>query len=273
MIPSGQGGRGATPRILILKTGETALEVRRAHGDYDRWFIDAMTGLPAAFDVCDVTRAPIPPLDPYAGVLITGSVKSVYEQEAWMEPLAEFLRGAGSAGRPTLGVCFGCQMLAQARGGRVVLNPEGWEIGAVEVDLVREACAGDPLFGGLVPPDSSGARGRHDPTARLPVLATHRDRIETLPPGAVRLAGNANTLVQAFRAAGNVWGVQFHPEATPAILRELILLRRDRLEADVRARGTSSEGRIERLIADLERFDVAPARRLLASFVSLCAEG
>jgi GMP synthase (glutamine-hydrolysing) len=245
----------ALPRLLIVRTGSTALEVQRRHGDYDRWFRDALAEHDLAFDVCDAMRSAIPDASPYAGILVTGSVKSVLRPEPWMDALASFLRNADDLGVPLLAVCFGCQMLARARGGRVVQSPAGFEIGAVEVALT-EAARLDPLFEGLPSP--------------LPVLATHEDRVETLPPGGVLLAGNECAPIQAFRIGARVWGVQFHPEATAGILRELILLRRERLDAEARARGEDPEGHVESLLQRLERFDPLPARRLLAGFVRLC---
>ena len=114
----------------------------------------------------------------------------------------------------------------------------------------------DPLFEGLPSP--------------LPVLATHEDRVETLPPGSLLLAGNDSAPIQAFRAGETVWGVQFHPEATTAILRQLILLRRRVLEDDARARGLDAGAHVEGLLDRLQRFDPGPARRLLDNFARLC---
>jgi len=245
----------ALPRILIIRTGSTAPEVQRGHGDYDRWFRDALAAHDLAFDLCDATRSPIPDPTPHAGIIVTGSVKSVLRQEPWMETLAALMRRAEDLPVPVLCVCFGCQMLAQARGGRVARSPAGWEIGAVEVTLTPAGRL-DPLFEGLPSP--------------LPILATHEDRVETLPPGGVLLAGNDSAPIQAFRLGENVWGVQFHPEATTGILRELIRLRRDRLEADARAHGRDAEGHVDRLLERLARFDPLPARRLLDNFVRLC---
>ncbi len=246
---------GALPRILIIRSGSTAIEVQRSHGDYDRWFRDALAEHDLAFDLCDATRSAIPDPSPHAGIIVTGSVKSVLKPEPWMERLAAILSGAEHLGVPVLCVCFGCQMLARARGGRVVLSPAGWEIGAVEVTLTAAGRL-DPLLEGLPSP--------------LPVLATHEERVETLPPGGVLLASNDSAPIQAFRVGENLWGVQFHPEATTGILRELILLRRERHEADARAHGRQTDGHVDRLLERLERFDSLPARRLLANFVRLC---
>ena len=246
------------PRLLILKTGTTAIEIRREHGDYDRWFTDALEKHRIEFTVCDAIREPVPETTGYAGVIVTGSALSVRRPEPWMERLMEWLRGAGRLGLPVLCVCFGCQILAQARGGRVVLNPAGWEIGAVEIELTP-ATANDPLFEGA--------------PSTLPVLATHEDRVESLPPGAVLLAGNRNSPVQAFRVDNHLWGLQFHPEGSKRLLASLIRLRRARLEQDTRQQGRSGDGLFDRLLADLERFDAGPGGWLLDRFVGLCRAG
>lgn len=256
-------------RLLIVKTGTTAAEVRRAHGDYDRWFTDALAHHAISFEVREVAgEGPPAPTDGFDGILVTGSVKSVCEPESWMERQAALLRRDGGTGPPLLAVCFGCQWLAAARGGRVVRNPEGWEIGAADVILAAEARR-DPLFEGIASP--------------MPVMATHEDRVEGLPPGAVLLAGNANSPVQAFRAAPGIWGVQFHPEATPAILDILIRLRRERLEGEVAAAArregprpataADGPGRVDRLLRGLETYEPEPSRRLLDNFVRFCREG
>jgi len=204
------------PRILVLKTGTTHAGTRRRYGDFDRWFLDALRGSGAHFDVRDVTAAPPPCLDRHDGVLVTGSPVGVYERPDWLDALENALREAAKSQRtPLLGVCFGAQALASALGGQVKRNPQGWEIGTIQVRRTPEGCA-DPLLGG-------------DNEEALTFQATHQDFIETLPDEALVLAGNDTSPVQAFRVGARVWGVQFHPEATPAILEDLIRERRELL--------------------------------------------
>ncbi len=83
----------STP-FLILRTGSTAPEVIDRHGDYDRWFTRAMQNHAShdsdtllGFTVCDVTKEPIPDPAAFAGIIVTGSTKSAYRREPWMEPL------------------------------------------------------------------------------------------------------------------------------------------------------------------------------------------
>jgi len=238
----------ASPRILVMKTGTTFPGTRRRFGDFDRWFLDALRGSDAEFEVFDVTCAPPPPLTDYEGVLITGSPASVYEQPGWLGSLENTLREAVQQQQtPVLAVCFGAQALASAVGGRVVRSPRGWEMGTVRVELTEPGRL-DQLLRAEAP--------------RVLFQATHQDIIAALPATAVVLAGNHMSPVQAFRMGARVWGVQFHPEASTAILEDLIRARRELLEAGA---GGPSAYR-----ARLEQLGPTPmGKELLRRFVEL----
>jgi GMP synthase-like glutamine amidotransferase len=111
----------------------------------------------------------------------------------WVEREIEWLRAADAAGLPVLGICFGAQALAAALGG-CVRRLERPEVGWVTVNT---------------------ADADHLPAG--PWLAWHEDSF-TLPPLAYELAANAFG-VQAF-CLGRHLAVQFHPEVTPAIVRD-----------------------------------------------------
>src|SRR5262249_37742614 len=101
-------------------------------------------------------------------------------------------------------------------------------------------------------------------------LATHEDRIESLPPGAVCLAGNQCAPVQAFKAAPEVWGVQFHPELSREALDILIRLRTGTLERDAEKHGGVADGHVERLRRTLHHPDAMQGKRVLENFVRVC---
>jgi GMP synthase-like glutamine amidotransferase len=141
-------------------------------------------------------------LDGYGGLVVLGGPQSA--NDASLEPVRQLLRDAVTREVPTLGVCLGGQLLAAANGGRVQPSPEGPEIGAALV-AKRQAASTDPLFGALpITPD---------------VIQWHFDAITALPPGAVQLASSPVCEHQAFRLGRLAWGVQFHIETTPAVLR------------------------------------------------------
>lgn len=123
-----------------------------------------------------------------------GAPWSVYDHDrigTWVRDEIAFLRTAHDAGVPVLGICFGAQALAAALGGAVVPadRPEvGWTV------VESEEAA-------LVEPG--------------PWFQWHGDRW-VLPERVTAIARTA-VAEQAF-VVGRSFGVQFHPELTPAML-------------------------------------------------------
>lgn len=128
-------------------------------------------------------------------VIMMGGPMGVYEQERhpWIACQLRRLAHRLAANRPTLGVCFGAQMIAAALGARVYPGPAA-EIGFHPVAV--HAGAGDsPL--------------RH--IAGVPVLHWHGDTF-TLPAGTELLASSDAYAHQAFRRGANILALQFHAE-------------------------------------------------------------
>jgi GMP synthase-like glutamine amidotransferase len=177
------------PRVLVVEVSPSDPVGRL--GD---WLTEADFEL----DVVSETRA----LDGYAALAVMGGPQTANDPE--LEPIRQLLRDAVSAEVPVLGVCLGGQLLAVANGGRVEPNPDGPEIGA-QLIAKRSAASSDPLFGSLpITPD---------------VMQWHFDAITALPPGAVHLASSPMCEQQAFRLGRLAWGIQFHVETTPEIVR------------------------------------------------------
>lgn len=118
---------------------------------------------------------------------------------------------------PFLGVCYGHQLLARAAGAEVNLDPQGLELGNSTISLT-DAGRRSGLFARC-----------HEP---IRVLQSHRDAVLRLPAGAVLLASNEHTPIQAFSIEDRMFGVQFHPETNPDILRFLWEPRRETYRAN-----------------------------------------
>ena len=142
----------------------------------------------------------------FDGLLVLGGGMSTDDAQRapWLPGVRALLSAAVADEVPTLAVCLGAQLLAEAVGGRVGRNPDGPEFGA-QLIAKRANSATDPLFRDLpITPD---------------VIQWHFDAVLDLPPSAVLLAGSPVCDVQAFRAGRVAWGIQFHIETTPEIVR------------------------------------------------------
>ena len=130
----------------------------------------------------------------------------------WLADIGTLMRSAVADRTPTLGICLGAQILADALGGEVTRGEHGVELGVTEVTWVDDLPA-DPLLDDLPTPLLAGS--------------FHFDAISRLPPEAIRLGIGATYQNQVFRV-GSAWGVQFHPEISPERFRSW----RDEVEGD-----------------------------------------
>lgn len=148
-----------------------------------------------------------PALADFDGLLILGGAMSVHDEARfpWLVEEKAFLRSALRAGKLTLAICLGAQLLAEALGGEVRPNPEP-EIGYWTVRFSAKALT-HPLL-----------RGWPDKAA---VLHWHVDTF-TVPPGALRVGMSAGCAAQGFVWGDGVIGLQFHPEMTEEMAENLI---------------------------------------------------
>ena len=202
--------------LLLIKTGGTIKEIRPGSGDFEDWFSRDME-VEDFMQVDVFQHQKLPQPDTVAGIVITGSAAMVSEKEDWSEYTAAWLREAVALDVPTLGVCYGHQLLAHALGGRVGPNPNGRQIGTVKARLLPPA-ADDPLLGHL--PKS------------FPAQTTHQEVVVKIPPKAVRLATSPRDDNFAIRFTKYTWGVQFHPEFTAPVMSEYIQYRSGALKSE-----------------------------------------
>lgn len=154
----------------------------------------------------DVQRDPegapaVDALERFSGMISLGAYAGVSEEaeHPWMTHEKRILERALEIGMPTLGLCFGSQLLAAAAGAPFKPSPVP-ELGWTTVRLTDEAAA-DPVVGAL-------ARSSDD--GEVAVYHYHFDSHE-LPEGAV-LLGETNGIIEAYRLGDAAWGLQFHLE-------------------------------------------------------------
>lgn len=164
-------------------------------------FADAMRSRGVKLDEWLISDGPAP-ADPlgYDAVLVFGGAMHA-DQDAehpWLADEKSLLAELVERRVPLLGMCLGCQLLAEAAGG-AALRASAPEIGWQEVELTADA-ADDPLLGEL--PRRFEAFQWHSYEAKL-------------PPDTTPLARSPICL-QAYRLDGPAWGIQFHAEVAPA---------------------------------------------------------
>lgn len=169
---------------------------------------DGLIGDAFAAAGCDVSELIVVPADrfnspdvavtfpsaaAYDAVAFFGAVWSVYDTATipWITGEIAYARSLISLGVPTLGICFGGQMLAAAVGGRVEPAPIP-EVGWLSVATSEPAL----IDGG-------------------PWLSWHFDRFSV--PAEVPVVARTALANQAF-VHGRTLGLQFHPEVTDAVL-------------------------------------------------------
>jgi GMP synthase (glutamine-hydrolysing) len=180
----------------------------------------------AEFNLWLTSDNPAPPdgLGPevYAGILWTGCNLTIYDlDDARVTRQIELAKMSYEVGTPGFGTCWGIQMAAVAAGGDVRANPRGREMGiARKIRLTSEGLQ-HPMLEGK-PPLYNG-------------FISHLDEVTQLPPGAVLLASNDFTHVQAIEVKhkkGTFWATQYHPEYDLHEMARLIMARAPKLVAE-----------------------------------------
>ena len=143
-------------------------------------------------------------------VICSGSKRNVSIWEDWMESGSRMLRCSTKLGIPTLGICFGHQLLCHSLGSKVE-RADTFSSGVWDLDLTENGID-DILFSSRM----SGKDG-------VPVvLYSHQDHVTSVPDSCILLASADHNRVTAIRAIEEngekllTWGVQFHPEAAKA---------------------------------------------------------
>ena len=132
----------------------------------------------------------------YDGIAWTGCSLTVFDDDPRVARQIEFCRAAFEAGVPSFGSCWAVQIAVVAAGGSCRANPRGREMGIARKIELTPAGRGHPLYAGKA--------------SVFDGFISHVDEVTHLPSGAVLLASNTFTHVQAAavsHANGTFWGL------------------------------------------------------------------
>lgn len=136
-----------------------------------------------------------------SAIIMLGSGASVYDELPWQGPLHAWTEKQMSSGVPTLGICYGHQLIAHLFGGRIELGFQGRK---------KRGCRDISLHTALrlasVQPVGS-------------TIVSHKEIV--VDSGALEIvASSVEVEIEAVQhRVLPIWGFQAHIEATPAFLR------------------------------------------------------
>jgi GMP synthase (glutamine-hydrolysing) len=155
----------------------------------------------------------------FTAVLISGSPAMVNDPFAWIKHTVRWVRETHIYQVPTLGVCFGHQLIAHALGGKVARTAGSAELNTAMIE--RAASDEEDRFLSFLP-------------RKFLAQAAHSE-IVTEPPLGSRILARNDAGIQALQFGPMTWGVQFHPELEDRHLRVIQAEHKGRVAHGVQA--------------------------------------
>jgi len=191
-------------------------------------------------------------LQRYDGVAWTGCSLTVHHtDDERVQRQLELCRRVYDAGVPSFGSCWALQIAVVAAGGVCEENTLGREHGFSRKIALNDSGRAHPMFEGK--------------PAVFDAFTAHNDHITRLSEGAVNLAGNSWSAVQAADVVAptgaRFWAVQYHPEYD---LHEMARLTACRIPKLIKNGCFKDETAGRNWVDMLEALHVDPSRRDLA---------
>ncbi len=214
-------------RIGILQCDHVDPDLNDEHGDYADMFSQLML---KQDDQLEISLYDLPndlfPIDLNAcdGYIITGSRHSAYDDIPWIHRAKILVQDLYKAKIPTIGICFGHQIIAEALGGKVEKAEEkGWGVGVHQWEIKNKT--------------EWMSEGKDD--SSLSLLASHQDQVVKMPEDSTLIASSDFCPIAGFQT-GSMLAMQGHPEFSANYTEALISSRLDRIDKNTSSEALSS---------------------------------
>ncbi|KXF80953.1 glutamine amidotransferase-related protein [Enterovibrio coralii] len=212
-------------RIGILLCDDVKPELQEKHQNYPDMFagilLNADPSLTLRFYRVMDFEYPVD-LAENDGYIISGSRYSVYDDHPWIKQFEAFVRELYDNKIPTVGICFGHQMMAQALGGEVTRSENGWGVGIATSDFTQSA------------------NWMGNTKGQFSLVVSHQDQVSRLPEGSQTFASSDFCPIGMFTVDNHFLAIQGHPEFSRAYSFDLMESRRDRIPERVINAGQDS---------------------------------
>ncbi len=207
-------------RIGLLQCDHVADDLLGSHGDYQDMFSDLLHAQDQDIEVAvyDLTTNSFP-IDLHAcdGYIITGSQFSAYDDIPWIHKAKLLIADLYQAEIPTIGICFGHQLIAESLGGKVEkASDKGWGVGVQKWNIKSISD-----WMGINPPTDFSLR------------ASHQDQVVKMPADSTLYASSDFCPIAGFQTGKHFLSMQGHPEFSREYANALIEKRVDRIGVDV----------------------------------------
>jgi len=185
-------------RIGILQCDHVAEELQAQHGNYPEMFSQLIHNQDQDIEICtyDLTANQFPvDLSACDGYIITGSQFSAYDELPWIHKTKNLIQQLDQQQIPTIGICFGHQLIAEALGGKVAkAQDKGWGVGVHHWQVTEKPEWMD-----------------NTDVEQFAMRASHQDQVINAPPESVVFASSDFCPVAGFQF-NKLLTFQGHPE-------------------------------------------------------------
>jgi len=211
--------------VAIIQCDSVPGEFVAEFGNYTdmikRMFESVYAGL--EYQVFDARQGLYPhDLDAWDFYITTGSKAGAYEDITWIKQLISFVQRLDKHKKKLIGICFGHQIIAMARLGKVEKSLKGWGVGVAKNRVIAHP------------------EWMREPANELNIIASHQDQITRLPDDTRVIASSDFCPFFVVQWGNHFLSIQGHPEWLPAYSRALLNHRRQILGDELIDAGLAS---------------------------------